>query len=307
MKKFLILFFVLTGAISGSAQNLENATFQNVQKKDGGYHFRKGSLVTYDLETPLTHESSFSVSAWVRYDVIPSADSHLINISGSPCGSFQQKLHANSKELQLTIGASCGPFVYITTKAPRLHTWYHYVIVTQNKNTSLYVNANKVGETAISASALNAEFILFGGHHSHSEFFGQLNNIAFYNKGLTEQEIINIYNNTDSSAKTEARLYTKRQIVPPGFSMINIPFSYRDNSVGALFGVTSNIVVYDYDYHGGWLINYYDTDFEEWDTPNHVISAGTPVWILNNTKSNIKMNFQGKIPTSWRPSFGGVE
>ena len=294
------------GAISGSAQSLE---LRNTQEKDGEYHFKENSLITYPLENPVTHGDSFSVSVWVQYDSLLSEKSHLINVSDEPCGTFQQTLYAHAGKLEFFSGASCGSdFNYITTKAPQLKKWYHYVIVTHNKTVSLYVNTNKVGSTPVSTSATDtAKRIYFGGHHTYAEFFGRLKNIAFYNKGLTEQEIINIYTNINFPTKTEAGLYTKRQTVPPGFSMINIPFSYRDNSVGALFGVTSDIVIYNYDYHGGWLINYYDEEFEEWDTPNHVISAGTPIWILNNTKSNININFQGKIPTSWRPSIGGVE
>jgi hypothetical protein len=94
-------------------------------------------------------------------------------------------------------------------------------------------------------------------------------------------------------------IYYYSQVVPVGFSMISVPFSLKDNSVGTLFGPNSDIVVYDYDYDGGWLVNSYDSDFDEWDTPNHVIHAGTAIWILNKGNKNISISFEGKLPSRW--------
>ena len=95
-------------------------------------------------------------------------------------------------------------------------------------------------------------------------------------------------------------LYSVIQPVPPGFSMISIPFSYQGNTVSTIFGATSNIVIYDYDYNYGWLLNSYDEDFEEWDTPNHTMSAGTAVWILNKTQKVKYIKFKGHKPSMWR-------
>jgi len=95
-------------------------------------------------------------------------------------------------------------------------------------------------------------------------------------------------------------LYSLTQPVPPGFSMISIPFSYKDNTVPTIFGATSNIVIYDYDYDYGWLLNSYDEDFEEWDIPSHTVSAGTAVWVLNNTPKVKYIKFKGYKPSLWR-------
>ena len=88
-------------------------------------------------------------------------------------------------------------------------------------------------------------------------------------------------------------------MVPVGFSMITVPFSYKANTIGSLFGSNSDIVVYEYDYHDGWLVNSYDIDFEEWTEPNHVISAGTPIWVLNKSNKNISIHFEGSLPSRW--------
>ena len=95
-------------------------------------------------------------------------------------------------------------------------------------------------------------------------------------------------------------LYSLIQPVPPGFSMISIPFSYKGDTVSTIFGATPNIVIYDYDYNHGWLLNSYDEDFEEWDISNHTMSAGTAVWILNNTQKVKYIKFKGYKPSMWR-------
>lgn len=97
----------------------------------------------------------------------------------------------------------------------------------------------------------------------------------------------------------EKSIYYYSQVVPVGFSMITVPFSYKANTIGSLFGSNSDIVVYDYDYHDGWLVNSYDIDFEEWTEPNHVISAGTPIWVLNKSNKNISIHFEGSLPSRW--------
>ena len=101
-------------------------------------------------------------------------------------------------------------------------------------------------------------------------------------------------------------LYQYLHPIPPGFSIIQIPFSYKDNNVSNIFnssnifGELSDFVLYDYDYPDGWLINSYDDDFEEWSIPNHVLSAGSAVWILNNTKKMKYIQFKGYRPSTWK-------
>ena len=86
--------------------------------------------------------------------------------------------------------------------------------------------------------------------------------------------------------------------------MISIPFSYQGNSISTLFGTIPGITIYDYDYSDGWVVNSYDPHFEEWATPNHVLEAGTAVWILNRNADTINIEFKGHQPSNWRIPFG---
>jgi hypothetical protein len=102
-------------------------------------------------------------------------------------------------------------------------------------------------------------------------------------------------------------LYQRITSIPTGFSMISIPFKYKNNTVKDLFGTLKNIrdltiykfQVYD-DASSSFVINSYDRDFKEWDNPEMVLEAGAAVWILNTGKEYSFIPFKGYIPNNWR-------
>ena len=101
--------------------------------------------------------------------------------------------------------------------------------------------------------------------------------------------------------KDKKLLYTVIKPVPPGFSLISIPFAYKDNKISTVFGsVNNDITIYDYNNANGWVINSYLPIFQEWTTPNHVLKAGSAVWILNESGAVQYVKMKGNIPTTWR-------
>jgi hypothetical protein len=101
--------------------------------------------------------------------------------------------------------------------------------------------------------------------------------------------------------------YTFKKFIPPGFSMLSIPFSHGQNTVNDIFGASPDFVIYEYTFtnnffEGEWVINAYDSDFEEWDYPSHFLPAGTAVWILNTSFFVKMIEFTGSIPKNWKKS-----
>lgn len=102
--------------------------------------------------------------------------------------------------------------------------------------------------------------------------------------------------------------YKLKKFIPPGFSMLSIPFSHGQNTVNDIFGASPDFVIYEYTFtnnffQGEWVINAYDSDFEEWDNPSHFLPAGTAVWVLNNSFHVKMIEFTGSIPKNWKKSF----
>lgn len=100
--------------------------------------------------------------------------------------------------------------------------------------------------------------------------------------------------------KDKKVLYSVIKPAPPGFSLMSIPFSYKGNRISTIFGDANDITVYDYNYVGGWVVNSYDKEFQEWDIPNHVLEGGSAIWILNQSPSVQYIRIKGNIPTAWR-------
>ena len=101
--------------------------------------------------------------------------------------------------------------------------------------------------------------------------------------------------------------YKLKKLIPPGFSMLSIPFSHHQNTVNDIFGAGHDFVIYEYTFtknffQGKWVINAYDSDFEEWDYPSHVLPAGTAVWILNTSFFVQMIEFTGRTPKNWKKS-----
>jgi hypothetical protein len=102
-------------------------------------------------------------------------------------------------------------------------------------------------------------------------------------------------------------LYQRITSIPTGFSMISVPFKYKNNTVKDLFGTLKNIryltiykfQVYD-DASSSFVISSYDRDFKEWDNPEMVLEAGQAIWVLNTGKEYTFIPFKGYIPNNWR-------
>ena len=102
-------------------------------------------------------------------------------------------------------------------------------------------------------------------------------------------------------------LYQHITSIPTGFSMISVPFKYKNNTVKDLFGTLKNIrdltiykfQVYD-DASSSFVISSYDRDFKEWDNPEMVLEAGQAIWVLNTGKEYTYIPFKGYIPNNWR-------
>jgi hypothetical protein len=105
-------------------------------------------------------------------------------------------------------------------------------------------------------------------------------------------------------------LYQRITSIPTGFSMVSIPFKYKDNTVKDLFSATQissnhnwltiyKFQIYD-DASSSFVINSYDRDFKEWDNPKMVLEAGQAIWILNSGKEYRHIIFKGYVPNNWR-------
>ena len=183
--------------------------------------------------------------------------------------------------------------------------WYHAVAVYSAGTYKLYLDGVLIVAGNETGSVDGSNF-RFGKHSSPMWFEGAIDEVRFYGRPLGDTEVMELYSAESGNITIEEpsvapkTLYQYIQVVPPGFSMISVPFSFNGNNIQTLFGTNPNIVIYDYDYNGGWLVNSYDEEFEEWDVPNHAIPAGSAIWVLNRLSENTLVSFRGAPPSHWR-------
>lgn len=133
--------------------------------------------------------------------------------------------------------------------------------------------------------------------------FGDWNDdhdLQFYYSRQLSGYILEIEGTPLPPNKDKKVLYNVIKPVPPGFSLMSIPFSNKDNRISTIFGDMNDVTVYDYNYEEGWVVNSYDKEFQEWDIPNHVLEGGSAIWILNQSPSVQYIRLKGNIPTAWR-------
>ena len=97
-------------------------------------------------------------------------------------------------------------------------------------------------------------------------------------------------------------LYQRITSIPTGFSMVSIPFKYKNNTVKDLFFedlLNKELTIYKFT-DSGFVINSYDEDFREWDDSEMILEAGEAVWVLNSAHGHAHIPFKGYIPNNWR-------
>lgn len=314
LDKDLLAYYPFNGDASDQTDNNNHGTINGAtltldrhKRPNNAYSFDgNDSIVVNIRKWSWDSRSSQSISVWVSFDSFGSEYNSIMNTQGD-CGDFGHQLTYNklTRTVNIHTGSACEASVFVESPKPVFNAWYHYVFTYSDGYTSLFVDGKLIGTTNKHNINKPASRELFFSGLGGSAFHGKLDDIRIYNRVLTKDEVKSLYDietkkPVEAPDSSSTKLYVTNRVVPPGFSMITVPFNFKDNSIGAIFGHTKDIVVYDYNYNHGWTINSYDVDFEEWEIPNHIIPADSAIWVLNNSPKNISLQFKGKPSLKWK-------
>ena len=153
----------------------------------------------------LTNFSDFSLSVWVNmkaYPPVKGMDSEGASFVSNGYGRTNGtglKYGANSVDI-ITFGNQFNST--LSTFKPDTNIWYHYVCTKFNDTYSLYVDG-KLSSTADCLTNKPKGFFVVGAvrgdisDNKFSVFFnGQIDDIGFWNRSLTEIEVKNLYSNS---------------------------------------------------------------------------------------------------------------
>jgi hypothetical protein len=186
------------GTVNGAT--LTTDQFGNINK---AYSFDGNQYIDITTTNGLTSINSISMSIWFNWSG-PNSWSHqyFYQISPNPNGAITIN---NDGTLSVNVlNCNCQSDLGISTVVNQ-NTWYH-VVLTYELNLGLmkmYLNGLLIGttqENIFSYYTTNNPGDRFGCYHFNEYFFnGKLDDAGLWNRALTDQEIIDLYNSNSCS------------------------------------------------------------------------------------------------------------
>ncbi|MFN5442935.1 MAG: LamG-like jellyroll fold domain-containing protein, partial [Crocinitomicaceae bacterium] len=191
------------GTVNGA-----NLTTDRNGKANGAYSFRNGKdliCTTNSFNSP----SSLSYSIWIntKNEGIPLSFNNGQCVHG---GNWDRALFIMKNEIDFYTFS--GNQVFTKSNSNILDSNWHHLVVTMNQNgTNIYLDGYKIITNPSQNSAQNySGFFRIGGlspNDLNNSLIGQLDDIAIYNRALTQQEITALYNGGSQSALASTKVY----------------------------------------------------------------------------------------------------
>ena len=175
-------------------------------ENNNSYQFSSSNSNYITINSNPIQNGPSSVSGWF-YATAPTGGPifHIGSDNGTPnnCNGyfFGFGNSANPNGNTLLIDASCIG-TYNTGWTANSNSWYHFTLIRDQNNLTAYINGNVVGTYNPSAINSPSTSIFFGStYFTNSVFFnGKIDDIAIYNRALTQQEITNLYQGANTTS-----------------------------------------------------------------------------------------------------------
>lgn len=180
--------------------NGNTAVFINnpsVNTTDGGYiELNSSNQKIQYSNNNFTLGSSFTVSAWV-YLLSSSNYTHVFSASSSQ-GDFSCKIGNSSNNAFSPYFYSTSGRTFANNNTLTTNNWYHLVYTYDGSFLGVYINGELYDSNTVSLNISNLDFQTndAGGVSEYNNF--RLGNLKVYNKGFTEQEVIDDFNSQKS-------------------------------------------------------------------------------------------------------------
>ncbi|MBN2275276.1 MAG: gliding motility-associated C-terminal domain-containing protein [Bacteroidales bacterium] len=189
--------------------------------------------------------NEYTYSLWFKVTSLPSSsvDGWIIFASGSSTGSHQQILAINPDGSLSGISSNIGNnpvTTHIRTAPLQTDRWVHAVLIRDNTRLRIFVNGELMtnagnGDSLINNQPANYETepysVTIGGrsnYGSYSFFNGIIDDISIYNRALSEQEIVRLFDSKCSVGQIngETEVCQGQQQVPYYIQIFNGASNY---------------------------------------------------------------------------------
>ncbi len=271
----LIAYYTFDGNATDASGNNNNGTIQGVTlvpdrrgMPAGAYRFSAGAKIIVSNSSSLTLNDAYTFSGWFNLRSFEgrSSSTGVISVTDGvqtifskncePGRLYAGMLPAPDGPPRMNIGGGVLPNYLSTSTRVSLDTWMHVAQTYEQGETSLYLNGNLVarGGLSINLSASNQSSLIIGGTSCSSDFFnGDLDDLRFYNRSLSYQEIKSIFiaeNGPIQSVKTGSWLDPGTwscNCIPTSANpvevkhVVNIPDAQTGSALSVRYGVGGRV------------------------------------------------------------------
>jgi chitodextrinase len=226
----------LNGALSGTGVTWATG------KTGGGLTFNGSSgQATVANASAISFTGSFSLAAWIKPSALSGYQTVLHKGSSTGC-SYWLQTAGNQISGGISTSSSCNSFNEHRTTTANLavNTWYHVSVVFDSAATSfkIYLNGNLIlNQTESARPVVISEALVFGQSSCSSCGFerwrGVMDGIRLYNRALSAQDALDVYNDAGSTGDTQAPATPSNLTATPVSStQINLGWSASPDNVG---------------------------------------------------------------------------
>ncbi len=180
-----------------------------------------------DAGSNLNLVNNFTWTAWVK----PVSSGTDLIIFGSSSSRSSLKVSSAGKLVFRYYNA--GLFDLLTSSSSIQPDRYYYVTVTKDSvnGSKLYINGTFEGNLSVTADiGAVSPFKTFLGWDAGSKYFnGSIDEVMIFDKALTQQEIIDIYNNQSRRFKDSGTIEGKQSTINSGYDLLELNLTKENN------------------------------------------------------------------------------
>lgn len=185
------------GVVNGAALTADR--FGNPNKS---YSFANSETIEIASQPSLNIAPNYSIALWylTTADTFPAQDVMIKGTNDFTGQSCYLRHHSStyspipdSEKFAYVSGAQM-PYTNLTSSLPSMNTWHFVVINIQNSQADLYIDNNLINSVFfpnLNNMNNNSPLKIGGGYYN---FNGKIDDIGFWNRSLTQQEITAMYN-----------------------------------------------------------------------------------------------------------------
>ncbi len=186
---------VMDFSFDGDCRNSVDPQWNGIIAKDVSFdedaergtvlHFsRNNSFVDYSKENSLNVAAPFTVSMWVQPDSLPNFMG-MIGVGTS----FSFKLNRGRPDF-----TTADIKDHMVSQVLKLHQWQHLAVVFDpNSEVEFFLDGNKLGAMRPSEIKPSRQSLIIGNNIWSEQFFGKIDELKIWNRGLSEKEIKQVY------------------------------------------------------------------------------------------------------------------